>query len=301
MRITRRSLFKSAAVIAAAPTGLMAESSVLPTRKIPSSGAAIPVVGIGTNRYGVGDDVEKLLPLRETLAKYAELGGGLIDTAPSYRNSETVLGRLIAELELGDQFFMATKCDEKGGNATRAQVASSEQKLQSGTLDLVAIHNLRSWQEQLSVLRELQQDQKINHIGITTSRHSQFEALADILKNEPLDFVQLNYSIADRMAEEQLLKLASDKGVAVMINLPFGHGRLFKAVKGKTLPKWTAEHGISSWAQYFLKFVISHPAVTCVIPGTTKVRHLVDNLGASYGPMPDAKQRQVMLSAFESL
>lgn len=300
MNITRRSLLKTAALAAAIPTNLLAETSSLITRRIPSSGIAIPVVGIGTNRYGVGNDAEKLAPLRETLAEFAKLGGGLIDTAPSYRSSESVLGNLISELALGEAFFIATKCDESGGDATRTQVAASEQKLQSGALDLVAVHNIRSWQQQLPVLREMKQDGRIGHVGVTTSRHSQFDAVAEILKTEPLDFVQLNYSMADRLAEEQLLELAADKGVAVMINLAFGRGRLFKAVKGKALPDWATDYGIESWAQYYLKFVISHPAVTCVIPGTTKVRHLVDNLGAARGPMPGAEQRQAMLDYFNN-
>ena len=288
---TRRTLLKSAALLAATPITAHARATPLISKPIPSSGQRIPIVGIGTNRYGVGGDTTALRPLKDTLAKFAEFGGGVIDTAPSYRSSETVIGRLIRELGLQDAFFIATKCDTGGGEETRSQIQASEARLNSGPLDLVAVHNIHDWQQQLPVLRDAKSAGKIRYVGITTSRHAQFEAVGDIMQSEQLDFVQLNYSLADRGAEQRLLKIAADKGIAVMVNLVFGRGKLFSAVKGQTLPDWATDFDATSWAQLFLKYVVSHPAVSCAIPGTTKVHHLLDNLQAAQGRLPDATQR----------
>jgi len=300
--ITRRNLLKSAALLSAVNSvPLFAEDTELISKAIPASGERIPVIGIGTNRYGVGNDIEAMKPLRAVLAKFAEAGGGLIDTAPGYRNSESVIGKLIDELELNKQFFISTKCDSNGGNATSEQIASSETKLKSGKLDLISVHNIRNWQDQLPVLQEAKAEGKIRYVGITTSRHRQFDEVGDIMQSEKLDFVQLNYSLADRKADEHLLKIAADQGIAVVTNLTFGRGKLFSAVKGQTLPQWAAEFDARSWGQFFLKYVVSHPAVNCAIPGTTKLHHMVDNLGAAQGKLANAEQRKQMEDFFDEL
>ena len=303
MTIERRDFLKIAAASTLPLTAKINASNQQPAlirKPIPSSGETIPVVGIGTNRYGVGDDVDAMRPLRDVLSEFSKIEGGVIDTAPLYRNSESVLGRLIKELGISENFFVATKCDEVGADATRNQLVSSEKKLESGTLDLVAIHNLRHWQQQLPVLREAKEDGRIRYLGITTSRDSQYAEFKQVLESEPLDFMQINYSLADRGAES-LMTLAQERGVAVMINLPFGRGKLFSAVASARLPEWSAEFDAGSWAQFFLKYVISHPAVVCAIPGTRKVRHLRDNLAAATGRLPNAKQRQAMEEFFDGL
>ena len=300
--LTRRTLLKSAATLAATSPKLAfpAKSSLL-TKGIPSSGEQIPIIGIGTNRYGVGDNAEALAPLRATLAMFAGHGGSVIDTAPGYRSSESVLGRLIEELDLADRFFIATKCDESGGDTTRTQLAQSEAKLKSGTLDLVAVHSIRYWQQQLPVLQQAKENNMIRYVGITTSRNAQFKEVGEIMQSEKLDFVQLNYSLADRRAEDRLLKIAAERGIAVMVNLAFARGKLFSRVKGQALPAWAAEFDAVSWGQLFLKYVVSHPAVTCAIPGTTKVHHLIDNLGAAMGRLPDSGQRTQIENFFATL
>jgi len=303
--LTRRKLLLSAALLPAA--GVIRSEPTKPgaspiiKKAIPSSGEQIPVIGIGTNRYGVGNDQEALSRLRATLKRYAELGGGLIDTAPMYRDSETVIGQLVNELGLEDAFFMATKCDVAGDEATVEQLASSKAKLQSGKLDLVAVHNLRNWQKQLPVLQNAKSSGEIRYCGITTSRARQYDEFAKVMESENLAFIQVNYSLGDRKAEDRILKIAADKGLAVIINLAFGRGRLFSATKGKALPTWAADFDAKSWAQFFLKYVVSHPSVSCAIPGTTKVHHLEDNLGAAVGRLPTKKQRIDMEKFFDAL
>ncbi len=301
--ITRRKLLKTGAAMTTLPFGLTLADNSSPriTKVIPSSGERIPVIGIGTNRYGVGDDQQALKPLRETLNKFAEFGGGLIDTAPMYRSSETVLGNLINELNLSDQFFIATKCDVEGGDETRKQLHSSREKLQSDGLDLVAVHSLKHWKKQLPVLKEAKASNEIRYIGVTTSRGSQHQEVVKVMQQEPLDFVQVNYSLGDRAAEDTILGAAQEKGIAVMANLSFGRGKLFKAVNNQSLPEWVSEFDATSWAQVFLKYVVSHPAVTCSIPGTTKVHHLIDNMGAAMGRLPDAKQRLKLEQWFDKI
>ena len=303
---TRRSIFKAAAVLTLAPHLAAAHDGAkqrpeLIRKKIPSSGETIPAIGIGTNRYGVGDDAEKLAPLKATLAKFAEYADGMIDTAPMYRSSESVLGNLIQQLDLSDRFFIASKCDVSGGDKTREQLVSSAAKLKSGKLDLVAVHNLTNWQQQLPVLQEAKAAGEIRYVGITTSRNHQFEQFAEVMRSEKLDFVQLNYSLADREAERNLLQIAEDKGIAMVVNLPYARGRLFQKVKGVELPGWASEFDANSWGQFFLKFVISHPAVTAAIPGTTKVHHLEDNMGAALGRLPSSDHRLAMQRFFDEL
>jgi aryl-alcohol dehydrogenase-like predicted oxidoreductase len=306
VRITRRDFNKAglgALSFAALGGGhALAAPETMLRKAIPSSGELVPVIGLGTNRYGVGDDTEKRALLRAALERFRQLGGTVIDTAPMYRSSEAVLGDLIADLGIRDDLFIATKADEEpGGNATDAQMRESQRRLQTGTFDLMQVHNLRGTREALAKMREWQQDGKIRYIGITTSRAAQYEEFEKVMRSEELDFIQINYSLEQREAAERILPLAADRGVAVMINRAFGGGRIFEAVGDQPLPDWAQEFGCRSWAQFLLKYVIGHPAVTLSIPGMTKVHHVDDNFGAAHGRLPDADERRRQEAFYDSL
>jgi aryl-alcohol dehydrogenase-like predicted oxidoreductase len=306
MKITRRDFSKAglgALSLAAFGTGpALAGPEHLIRKPIPSSGELVPVIGLGTNRYGVGDDAERRAVLRASLARFHELGGTVIDTAPMYRSSEAVLGDLIADLGIRDDLFIATKADkEPGGEATDAQMRESQRRLQTGTFDLMQVHNLRGTREALARMRAWKQDGKVRYIGITTSRSTQYEAFEKIMRSEALDFIQIDYSLEQREAAERILPLAEDRGVAVMINRAFGGGRIFDAVGDQALPDWAQEFGCHSWAQFLLKYVIGHSAVTLSIPGMTKVHHVDDNLGAAHGRLPDPAERKRQEAFFDSL
>lgn len=271
---------------------VIAQSGNLITKPIPKTGEQMPLMGLGTNRYGAGTSAKARAPLLATVRKFTELGGKLIDTAPSYRGSEGVLGSLIAEAGLRDDLLMATKNNQRGGESTANQMSESQTLLGFDVLDFMQVHNLRNWQAQLPVMREWQQDGKLRYIGITTSRPNQYDEFLNIMRSEELDTIQVNYSLADREAEKEILPLAQEKGLAVIVNVPFAQGRLFSAVKGADLPEWAAEFGATSWAQFFLKYIVSHPAVNVAIPGTTKEKYAIDNMGASMGELPDAAMRK---------
>ncbi len=253
----------------------------------------MPIIGLGTNRYGVGNDVEKRAVLRAALSRFHELGGTVIDTAPMYRSSESVLGDLIADLGIRDDLFVATKTDEGGGAAaTVAQMKRSQDVLKTSTIDLMQVHNLINWQEVLPVLREWQQEGLVRYIGITTSRANQYEEFEKVMRQEELDFIQINYSLEQREAAERILPLAADRGAGVIINRAFGGGRIFEKVGDQPLPAWAHEFGCESWAQFLLKYAIGHPAATLSIPGMTKLHHVDDNFGAAHGRLPDAAERK---------
>ena len=273
-------------------TSVFSQENRLLTKPIPSTGEQMPLIGVGTNRYGSGTSEKNREPLLETLRTFTGLGGKLIDTAPSYRNSEKVLGSIIGEAGLRDDVLMATKCDQRGGARTARQIEQSMAELGYDQIDFMMVHNMRDWEDQLPVIREFQQEGKIRYSGITTSRNSSHKAVADVMRKEPLDAVQINYSLAERNAEEELLPFALEKGIAVIVNVPFDGGSLFNKVKRHALPDWTAEFDCTSWAQFFLKYIVSHPVVNAAIPGTTKVEYAVDNMGASMGRLPDASLRK---------
>ena len=306
MKVTRRDFNKAgigALSLAALGGGnALAAPDPLIRKAIPSSGELVPVIGLGTNRYGVGDDAGKRALLRAALMRFRELGGTVIDTAPMYRSSEAVLGDLIADLAIRDDLFIATKADEEpGGDATDAQMRESQRRLQTGSFDLMQVHNLRGTREALARMREWRRDGRIRYIGITTSRSAQYEEFEKVMRSEELDFIQINYSLEQREAAERILPLAADRGVAVMINRAFGGGRIFEAVGDAPLPGWAQEFGCRSWAQFLLKYVIGHPAVTLSIPGMTKVHHVDDNFGAAHGRLPDAAERKRQESFYDSL
>ena len=280
----------------------MAGPEHLIRKAIPSSGEMVPVIGLGTNRYGVGDDGQKRAVLRAALARFHELGGTVIDTAPSYRSSETVLGDLIADLGIRDDLFIATKADEDGGaEATAAQMEDSRRKLKTKSFDLMQVHNLKGWKNALPEMREWKQEGRVRYVGMTTSRAQQYEEFEKVLRQEELDFIQINYSLEQREAAERILPLAADKGVAVIINRAFGGGRIFEKVGDQPLPEWARAFGCGSWAQFLLKYAIGHPAATLCIPGMTKLHHVDDNLRAAHGRLPDADERKRQEAFYNSL
>jgi len=305
-RISRREFTKTTVaacgLFATGGPGALASPGDVIRRKIPSSGEMIPIVGLGTNRYGVGPAVEERAPLREALARFHEWGGTVIDTAPGYRTSESVLGDLIADLEIREALFLATKVDrDTGRDDSLAQIRDSAGKLRTETIDLMQVHSLRGWENNIPLLQELKENGRFRYIGVTTSRSSQYGEMEKAMRRHDLDFVQLDYSLEQREAAERLLPLARDRGMAVMLNRTFGGGRIFGAVGNRTLPAWTAELEITSWAQFLLKYALSHPAATVAIPGMTKARHVDDNFGAARGPMPDAAQRRQMEELLDAL
>lgn len=265
--------------------------TALRTVRIPGADVQVPVVGIGTaRRYSDPRGGE----LRATLARFAELGGMVIDTAPSYGRAEEVIGQLVAELGIRDRLFLATKVGVDTREEGPAQIRESFRKLRTDRLDLIAVHNLRDVHDQLAILRDLKRAGRIRALGITTSSDDQYEAFEDVMRREALDTIQVDYALDNRNAADRILPLAQEKGLAVMVNLPFGRDRLFKATRGRPLPDWAAEIGATSWAQVFLKYVLSHPCRPIAIPGMAQVRYVDDNLGAARGPLPDAALRARM-------
>jgi aryl-alcohol dehydrogenase-like predicted oxidoreductase len=305
-RISRRNFAKTTLaacglVAAGGPMTLAAPAPII-RRRIPSSGELIPIMGLGTNRYGAGDSAEARAPLREALSRFHERGGTVIDTAPGYRTSERVLGDLVNDLGIRGDLFMATKVDrESGRDDSLAQVRDSARRLRTDTIDLMQVHSLRGWEENIPLLQELKQDGRFRYIGVTTSRSSQYAEMEKAMNRHDLDFIQIDYSLEQREAAERLLPLAAGRGMAVMLNRTFGGGRIFEAVGSRPLPEWAGELEITSWAQFLLKYALSHPAATVAIPGMTKTRHVDDNFGAAQGPMPDARQRRQMEAFFDAL
>ncbi len=306
MKLSRREFAKASlgagALLAVGGQNAVAGPGDLIRKPIPSSGEEVPVIGLGTNRYGVDKSAAARAPLRAALERFKHLGGTVIDTAPGYRTSELVLGDLMEELRIRDEMFVATKVDRtESRDASDAQMTDSKMRLKTRTFDLMQVHNLRGWQESLPVMREWKQEGLIRYIGITTSRNSQYEDFEKVMKQEDLDFIQVNYSLEQRESAERLLPLAADSGVAVMINRAFGGGRIFDKVGDQPLPGWAQEFDCESWAQFLLKYVVSHPAATVAIPGMTKAHHVDDNFGAAHGRLPTADERKMQEDFYDNL
>lgn len=300
--VSRRELLKAGVALAAAtlaPSTVLAQTELL-TRPVPSTGVRLPVVGLGTNRFRTGDPAWTTR-LRETLATFARLGGKVVDTAPSYGDSERAIGAILGETGLRDKIFLATKVDRDSIDEARQRLDASFAALGTRRLDLVQLHNLRGAGTLLPWLREQQAAGHIGHIGITSSSASQYAEMEAIMRREALDFIQVDYAVGNRGAEQRLLPLAADRGMAVLVNLPFGRGAQFRAVGGRPLPGWAAEIDSNSWAQVFLKYVLGNAAVTCAIPGSTQPAHVEDNLGAARGRLPDAAQRQAIARYFDAI
>ncbi len=268
------------------------------TRPIPSSGEKLPVIGMGTwQTMDIGEDENERAPMAEVLREFVKLGGRLVDSSPMYGRSETVLGDLSAANALRESLFVATKVWITGKEQGIAQMEESMRKLRSPVIDLMQVHNLVDADTHLDTLRAWKKEGRIRHLGITHYHAGNHDAVEKFLASVPLDFIQINYSVAEREAEKRLLPLAMDKGVAVIINRPFAGGGLIRDLLRKPLPPFAAEIACESWAQLLLKFLISHPAVTAAIPATTKVHHLRDNMKAAHGPLPDEKLRERIAEA----
>ncbi|MGE0801920.1 MAG: aldo/keto reductase [Lautropia sp.] len=304
MTVSRREFVTvTAATMAGAGSPVPALSAdALIRRPIPASGEMLPAVGLGTaRRYERADHEDALAPLRATIEKFAEFGGLLIDTAPSYGNAEAIIGKLIARIESRDRLFLSTKVGATGREAGIAQVEDSFRRLRPHRIDLISVHNLQDVPTQLPMLRDLREAQLIRYVGATTSNDRQYRDFEAMMRRERLDFIQVDYALDNRGAAERLLPLAVEREMAVMINLPFGRGRLFEATRGKPLPDWAGEFDCRSWAQFFLKYLIGHPAVTCVIPGMARPEYVADNLAAATGRLPDADLRRRMESFIDAL
>jgi aryl-alcohol dehydrogenase-like predicted oxidoreductase len=278
------------------------ESITMLTRAIPSSGEKLPVIGLGTwKTFDVGSSEAERAPLEEVLRVFTKLRGGVIDSSPMYGRAEQVIGDLAGKLGLRDQLFLATKVWTRGQQAGIESMERSLARLQTKRIDLMQVHNLVDVSTQLATLREWKAQGRIRYLGVTHYESSAFGEVEKILRNEKLDSVQINYSIAEREADQRILPLAQERGVAVIVNRPFGGGDLFSRVRSKPLPDWAAEFDCHSWAQFLLKWIVAHPAVTCIIPATNNSRHLEDNMQAGIGRLPDAKMRQRMAELISSL
>jgi len=305
MNVTRRELIRLGAGAAAVglsgpwPTLLASDADII-TATIPSSGIQVPAVGVGTNRYQGAVGSADMAPFRETLQAFFRFGGRVIDTSPNYGNSEQVLGALLRETGLRQDAFMATKVDREDGAEGVERMEGSLERL-GPPIDLMQVHNLRGTDVQLQTLFEWKAAGRLGHVGITTHRVEQHAEMEAFMRKYPLDFIQVNYSLADRAAAERILPLAIDRGIAVLVNRPFGNGKLFGVVKGVALPDWAAQIDAGSWGQVFLKYIIAHPAATIPIPGTTKPHHAEDNLAAARGRLPDAALRREMEAYFDAL
>jgi diketogulonate reductase-like aldo/keto reductase len=292
VRLTRRAVLGLMAAAAGAGAARAGAAPSLLQRSIPSSGEAIPAVGLGTWRtFDVGDGRARA-PLKDVLARFVELGGRVLDSSPMYGAAESVAGDLAAELAVADRLFWATKVWTSGREAGIRQMEQSLKRLRVARLDLMQIHNLLDWRTHLRTLREWKQAGRVRYIGVTHYTAGAYDELERVLRAEPLDFVQVNYSLGERDADRRILPLARERGVAVLVNRPFSEGGLFQRVRGAPLPAWAAELGCESWAQVFLKWILAHPAVTCVIPATSRVQHLVENMKAGTGVLPDAAARE---------
>ena len=279
-----------------------AQSPALLTRTIPSSGESLPIVGLGTWQvFDAGNDTAARAPLKDVLKLFFAGGGRLLDSSPMYGSSESVVGDLCAELNVCAPLFIATKVWTSGRDEGIRQMETSFRRLRVKTMDLMQVHNLVDVATHTKTLLDWKAKGRVRHIGITHYTSSAYAEVEKTLKAAPYDFLQINYSLGERESEKRLLPLARERNVAVIANRPFAEGALFRKVRGKPLPDWAKEIGVESWAQYFLKWILGHPAVTCVIPGTGKAEHMADNLAAGRGVLPDEKQRQRMAAHYESL
>jgi diketogulonate reductase-like aldo/keto reductase len=293
----RRRALLAALAAAAAARPAFAQNRLM-TKPIPSSAEALPVIGVGTwQTFDVGADAAARAQLREVLRL---LNGNVVDSSPMYGTSETVAGDLVAELGTRDKLFMATKVWTRGREEGIQQMETSFKRLRVKRMDLMQVHNLTDVETQTETLREWKEKKRVRYIGITHYTSSAYGEVERWLRSGHYDFLQINYSLAERESENRLLPMALDQKVAVIINRPFAEGALFRRTNNKPLPPWASELGITSWAQYFLKWIVSHPAVTCAIPGTGNPKHMQDNLGAGTGKLPSAQQRKQMAEYFDA-
>ena len=303
--IDRRHLLAGMAALPFASRAGLAQAlagGALHTVRIPGANEDVPAIGIGTaRRYDNPRGEGELAPLSATIARFVEQGGRVIDTAPSYGRAEPVVGELVAALGVRQKLFLATKVGASNRQDGLAQIEQSFRNLRTDKIDLIAVHNLHDVANQLAILRDLKAQGRIRALGITTSFDGQYTAFEAVMRREALDTIQIDYALDNRNAAARILPLAQEKGVAVMINLPFGRSRLFEATRGRPLPDWASEIGAATWAQVFLKYVISHPCKPIAIPGMAQARYVDDNLGAARGALPDAALRARMERFIDAL
>ena len=303
--LARRTLLKSVIAAASLPALSAAMGDPRPaaiTRPIPSTGEQLPVIGMGSmNTFDVDSDKSDMARLTEVLQAFFDNGGALLDSSPMYGNAEAMLGDVLQGVSRKDAMFAATKVWAEGKQEGIDGMYRSMGRMRVTRFDLMQIHNLKDWRTHMETLKVWKAEGKIRYIGVTTSHGRRHDELIEAMRDETFDFVQFTYNIADREAEKRLLPMAQDRGAATLINLPFGRATLFEKVHGKPLPDWAAEFDCESWAQFFLKFCLAHPAVTCLIPATSKPHHMVDNMAAGFGRIPDEDMRRRMLEHMESL
>jgi len=302
-RLDRRQFLTAAAAAGVvAPLARPAGAAGPRTRPIPATGERLPVIGMGTwITFNVGDDAELRDQRTEVLGMFFALGGGMIDSSPMYGSSEEVIGYGLRRLKDTAGLFSATKVWTPLAWHGVKQMETSEDLWGEDRFDLFQVHNLLNWEGHLKTLKEWKAKGRVRYIGITTSHGSRHAEMAKVMASEPIDFVQFTYNVLDREAEARLLPLAADRGIAVIINRPFQRGALFDRFADKVLPPWADDFDCANWAEFFLKFIVSHPAVTCAIPATSRVDHMRENMGAARGRLPDAKMRQEMIRYVESL
>ena len=306
MELSRRELIKLGAVagvsvLAGGWSLLQAQSDSLMSITIPSSGEKLPAVGLGTRDYRSDNDPSEMQRFRQTMQAFHTGGGRVIDTSPNYGNAENVVSGLLRDLDIRDDMFIATKVDREDAEAGKKRMENSLESFATSSIDLMQVHNLRGTEAELKTMQAWKEQGRLRYIGITTHSPRQYKEMEAVMRKHALDFVQLNYSLADRGAAQRLLPLARDRGMVVLVNLPFARGRLFRVVADQSLPGWAAEMDASSWGQVFLKYVISAPAETLPIPGTTKPHHAIDNLGALSGRLPDAGLRLQIEKTIDAL
>lgn len=305
LRQSRRRCLQTAGIgLAALAFGKIAMSEVANPilRTIPKSGEPLPPIGLGTyDAFDIGNDKNDRESAKEVLKRFVELGGTMVDSSPMYGRAETVIGDLSTELEVNEKLWVATKVWTSGRESGITQMNDSLRKLRREKIELMQVHNLQDAKTHLTTLRDWKKSGKIKYLGVTHYHAGAYDALEQAIKSGEMDFVQLNYSIVEREAEQRLLKLAADVGTAVIANRPFANGSVFNTVKGKALPAWANEIDCASWGQFFLKYILGHPAVTCLIPATRNPKHLIDNMGAGHGRLPDEAMRKKMAAHFASL
>ena len=303
--LARRTLLKGVIAAAGLPALSGAVAATRPdviTRPIPSTGERLPVIGMGSMKtFDVGDDKAEKARLTEVLQAFFDNAGALLDSSPMYGNAEAVLGDLLQDVTGKDALFTATKVWAEGKQQGIDDMHRSMGRMRVTRFDLIQIHNLKDWRTHVETLKAWKAEGKIRYIGVTTSHGRRHDELIAAIKAETFDFVQFTYNIAEREAEKRLLPLARDRGAATLINLPFDRAALFQKVRGKPLPDWAAEIDCTSWAHFFLKFCLVHPAVTCLIPATSKPHHMIDNMAAGFGRVPDEDLRRRMIEHMESI
>ena len=302
--ITRRRLLAlagAAGLSGLLPAGRGRAGQAIHMKAIPSSGESIPTVGMGTwITFNVGEDARLRAHRKQILEVFFARGGGMIDSSPMYGSAEAVVGWCLERLADTEGLFSATKVWTPMTASGPEQMAHSRRLWGVAAFDLMQVHNLVDWRTHLETLKRDKAEGRIRYLGVTTSHGRRHGELEEIMRREPLDFVQLTYNIKDRRAEDRLLPLARDRGVAVIANRPFKHKQLFLDYQHRPLPDWAGEIGCANWAQFFLKFLTSHPAVTCAIPATSQVPHMEENMGALTGRLPDAAMRREMVRYVES-